>query len=124
MVSNVADSKGGLLPAGTFPPKGKPLSGAVRVTITDVCKSHPVYDENGKVIVNSPEIQKQIDESPRTYANCLYPDGFEREHHVLGIEDLMTKITNNLRSRNGVDEVKVTKAPAAVAKGAIIDLEV
>lgn len=103
MSGNVG-GRGTVLPAGTIPAQGASLTGVIQVEIT------AITPDGGN--------------AGRVYATCVYPDGFSRDHQVTEIPELVVKITNQLRSRYGVKDVRVLEAPQTVANGGVIKLEV
>lgn len=52
-----------------------------------------------------------------------YPKGWRRDHQATGIEELVTKIVMNLRSRYGVGSVKTLKI-CPLEEGGIIEMEI
>lgn len=63
------------------------------------------------------------------YVSVRYPDGFERDHQVSNLEELIGKITKNLRARfvgpNGQGaEIAKVELPAAMTEGSVITITV
>jgi len=52
-----------------------------------------------------------------------YPQGWRRDHQATGIEELVTKIVMNLRSRYGVGSVKTLKI-CSLEEGGVIEMEI
>lgn len=93
-------ARGMVTPAGSVPPVDSLKPGKYTLTI------------------------KQISEGgERHYVEVEYPNGFTREHHTTGMQDMLEKIINNLRARYGVESVNILQAKS-MAEGASIIVEV
>lgn len=104
----MANMRSSILPAGTLAPVAELADGTVEIKITNV-QSAGVGENDG------------------VYVNTKYPDGWSREHHVFGhnqVGDIITKIVNNLRARYGVESVVTVTTPTELVAGAVIKMEV
>ncbi len=55
---------------------------------------------------------------------CVYPDGFVKHHQAATVEDLLAKVTAQVRGRFGVAEVQFKCVPKSLAAGETITVEV
>lgn len=54
---------------------------------------------------------------------CVYPDGFVKHHQAETVEDLLGKVTSQLRGRYGVLDVQFTGVPKKIAAGQSITFQ-
>lgn len=90
------ESKGLVLPQGE--PVAELAEGAHTVTVEAIC-------DDGLI-------------------RCVYPDGFVKHHQAATVEELLGKVTSQLRGRYGVSDIQFTSAPKELTAGATITVEV
>ena len=119
----VQGGKGMVMPAGSVPPVASLAPGKHKLEIVDVHKGHLPTGEDGLPVPQTAEVLKAREESPYSYVEVKYPDGYVREHHTTGLPDLLEKIVSNLRARYGCEGVSILEAKT-LGVGAIISVEV
>jgi hypothetical protein len=101
-----------VLPAGTIPPSKSLPDGECEIKIVRVQQigSIPVICPftGNEVLPQNPNLDTGY------YVLCQYPDGYERDHQVNGLEGLPPKIVANLRAVYGVESANLKNTPPMV----------
>lgn len=91
---------GSVLPAGTL--EKISLDGAVELTL---------------------KIAEYSDQDGMQIAQVVYPDGFVKNHQTETVEDLLGKVSNQLRGRYGVVKFDIDKVPGALKQDEVFILK-
>ena len=110
-----------VLPAGTIPPSKSLPDGECQIRIKRV-------QHIGSINVICPVTGKEVppakvNEDTGYYVLCEYPEGYERDHQVNGLDGLPAKITQNLRAVYGIESASLKNTPP-MAEGETLIFEV
>lgn len=105
-MTDTKKSSGLVLPPGSVPPVTQLEAGSYELKIIDL------FPENG---VGVP--------SENDEARVQYPDGNVRGFQVRGLDSLLPQIVSYFRGHYGAQSIEFTAVPKALAKGAIITVE-
>lgn len=99
---------------GTLPPPSPALkAGTYRVKILSVDPENGYYDD-GRPVPSTHQMVK-----------CVYPDGYEKNHQVKDVNDLIPRIITNVKGRHGQEtDVAVSKITSTLKAGRVIEVEV